>query len=243
MDTSSLRLHDADGPSDLAQEHSMGTSILAVEFDGGVVMGADSRTSTGRYVANRVSDKVTSVHDRIFCCRSGSAADTQAVADYVRYYLDMHGVELGEYPLVKSAANLFQQLCYYNKRHLSAGIICGGWDQHNGGQVFSIPLGGTLVRQPFAVGGSGSTYIYGHLDANFKAGMTKKECLHFVRHALALAMSRDGSSGGVIRTCVINKEGVEREMVPGNYLPKFYEENEDVIPGREDIHVPGRYVA
>ena len=138
--------------------------------------------------------------------------------------------------------------------------------------------------------------------------------------ALALAMSRDGSSGGVIRTCVINKEGVEREMVPGNYLPKFYgkltsppllqqlqqhhhrdagralcalshhmplqnsalirsfvavsfscslprygydtsdidvllslfpslyflaytEENEDVIPGREDIHVPGRYVA
>ena len=60
-------------------EVDSGTSIIAVEFDGGVVIGADSRTSTGIYVANRVSDKLTEVHERIYCCRSGSAADTQAV--------------------------------------------------------------------------------------------------------------------------------------------------------------------
>jgi 20S proteasome alpha/beta subunit len=66
------------------------TTIMAVQFDGGVVLGADSRTSTGAYVANRVSDKLTVVHDRILCCRSGSAADTQAVADMVHYYLQMH---------------------------------------------------------------------------------------------------------------------------------------------------------
>jgi hypothetical protein len=39
--------------------------------------------------ANRVTDKLTHVHDRIYCCRSGSAADTQAVADIVHYYLQM----------------------------------------------------------------------------------------------------------------------------------------------------------
>lgn len=60
---------------------------MAVQFDGGVVVGADSRTTTGAYIANRVTDKLTPVHDRIFCCRSGSAADTQAVADIVQYYL------------------------------------------------------------------------------------------------------------------------------------------------------------
>lgn len=63
---------------------------MAVEFDGGVVIGADSRTSTGSYVANRVSDKLTEIHDTIYCCRSGSAADTQAISDYVRYFLDSH---------------------------------------------------------------------------------------------------------------------------------------------------------
>lgn len=42
-----------------------------------------------REQANRVTDKLTYVHDRIYCCRSGSAADTQAVADYVHYFLQM----------------------------------------------------------------------------------------------------------------------------------------------------------
>jgi hypothetical protein len=37
--------------------------------------------------------------------------------------------------------------------------------------------------------------------------------------ALSLAMSRDGSSGGVIRLCIITKDGVKREFVPGNALP------------------------
>ena len=44
----------------------------------------------GAYVSNRVSDKLTPVHDRIYCCRSGSAADTQYVSDVVKLYLDLH---------------------------------------------------------------------------------------------------------------------------------------------------------
>ena len=63
---------------------------MAVTFNGGVVLGADSRTSTGSYVANRVSDKIVPIHDYVWSCRSGSAADTQAVVDYVKHYLDAH---------------------------------------------------------------------------------------------------------------------------------------------------------
>jgi 20S proteasome subunit beta 1 len=66
------------------------TTIMAVTFDGGVVLGADSRTSTGSYVANRVSDKIVPIHDYVWACRSGSAADTQAVSDYVKYYINSH---------------------------------------------------------------------------------------------------------------------------------------------------------
>lgn len=42
------------------------------------------------YVANRVTDKLTQVTDHIYCCRSGSAADTQAIADRIRYQLDAY---------------------------------------------------------------------------------------------------------------------------------------------------------
>jgi 20S proteasome subunit beta 1 len=208
----------------MTAEHDMGTSIIAVEYKGGVVMGADSRTSTGNYVANRVSDKITAIHDKIFVCRSGSAADTQAISDFVTYYLDMHSTELGGLPLVNTAANLVQQMIYHNKDALLASMICAGWDSALGGQVYCIPLGGVRMRQPFAIGGSGSTYIYGWCDAEFKEGMNKEEALAFVRNALALAMARDGSSGGVIRTVVISEDKIEREMVPGDSLPRFLPE-------------------
>jgi 20S proteasome subunit beta 1 len=39
-------------------------------------------------------------------------------------------------------------------------------------------------------------------------------------------MSRDGSSGGVIRMCVITEGGVERLFVPGDQLPKFWQGHE-----------------
>ena len=192
---------------------------MGVAFNGGVVLGADSRTSTGSYVANRVSEKITPVHDFIWTCRSGSAADTQAVTDMARYYIDGHSAELGRLPRVKSVANLMRSVCYQNKDQLSAGLICGGWDPYEGGQIYEIPLGGTLMRQNFSIGGSGSSYIYGLVDSLFKEDMTREECQEFVKKIISHAMARDGSSGGVIRVVTIDKNGVEKECVLGNQLP------------------------
>ncbi|KAF3781010.1 Proteasome subunit beta type-6 [Nymphaea thermarum] len=133
--------------------HSMGTTIIGITYDGGVVLGADSRTSTGMYVANRASDKITQLTDNVYLCRSGSAADSQIVSDYVRYFLDQHTIQLGQPATVKVAANLIRLLSYQNKNMLQTGLIVGGWDKYEGGQIFSIPLGGTILQQPFAIGG------------------------------------------------------------------------------------------
>uniref|UniRef100_A0A8C4WCR4 Uncharacterized protein n=1 Tax=Gopherus evgoodei TaxID=1825980 RepID=A0A8C4WCR4_9SAUR len=52
-----------------------------------------------------------------------------------------------------------------------------------GGQVFAVPMGGMMVLQPFSVGGSGSSYIYGFVDASYKPGMSREECLSFTANA------------------------------------------------------------
>jgi 20S proteasome subunit beta 1 len=154
--------------------------------------------------ANRVTDKLTYVDDRIYCCRSGSAADTQAVADIVHYYLQMHAYvpissasslpsvltlrhrqTMGP-PTVQTAAALFQKLCYENKDALSAGIIVAGWDADVGPSVYNIPLGGGLFRQPWAIGGSGSTYVYGYCDATYRDGWGRDETVEFVRNSAFL---------------------------------------------------------
>jgi hypothetical protein len=137
--------------------------VLHAAPQGGVVVAADSRTSTGSYIANRTSDKLTPVAERatllplpppsccrrsrsprmarphcatravvclccpgIYTCRSGSAADTQAISDYVRLYLSHYTSDTGKEPSVKVAAHLFKSMCYNNKDRLTAGIICGG---------------------------------------------------------------------------------------------------------------------
>ncbi|POS86213.1 hypothetical protein EPUL_001949 [Erysiphe pulchra] len=172
---------------------------MAVNFKDGVILGADSRTTNGGYVANRVTDKLTQVHDTIWCCRSGSAADTQAVADIVQYHLGLYGIKNGRPPTTQTAAALFQEICYQNKNKLRAGMIIAGWDERHGGQVYSIPLGGSLHKQSYAIGGSGSTFIYGYCDKHWKEGMNEEEAVDFVRNALQEAIKWDGSSGGVIR--------------------------------------------
>ncbi|XP_055674137.1 proteasome subunit beta type-6 [Falco peregrinus] len=180
-----------------AEAVSTGTTIMAVEFDGGVIIGADSRTTTGSYVANRVTDKLTPVHDRIFCCRSGSAADTQAVADAVAYQLAFHSVELEEPPRVRTAARLFQQTCYPLPRGAERRRHRGRMGPRRGGQVYVVPMGGAPAAAALRGGGVCSSYIYGFLDAAFRPGMmSRPQCQEFVARALALAMARDGSSGG-----------------------------------------------
>uniref|UniRef100_A0A8C5EXL0 proteasome endopeptidase complex n=1 Tax=Gouania willdenowi TaxID=441366 RepID=A0A8C5EXL0_GOUWI len=203
---------------------STGTTILAAIYDGGVVIGSDSRASIGgEYVSSKTINKVIQVHDRIFCCMSGSLADAQAVTKAAKFQLSFHRF-MERPPLVIAAATIMKELCYKNKEDLQAGFITAGWDHRHGPQVYVVSLGGMLVSQPVTIGGSGSTYIYGYVDAKYKPNMSREECLQFATNALALAMGRDNVSGGVAHLAVISETGVEHVVVPGNKLPRFNHE-------------------
>ncbi|KAL6585645.1 hypothetical protein OROMI_002289 [Orobanche minor] len=209
---------------DLDSPHSMGTTIIGVSYNGGVVLGADSRTSTGMYVANRASDKITQLTENVYVCRSGSAADSQIVSDYVCYYLHQHTIQLGQPSTVKVAANLVRLLSYGNKDKLQTGMIVGGWDKYEGGKIYGIPLGGTILELPFTIGGSGSSYLYGFFDQAWKEGMTQEEAEQLVVKAVSLAIARDGASGGVIRTVTINEDGASRKFHPVDTHTLWHEE-------------------
>ena len=225
---------------DPSPPQTLQTTIMAAAFDGGVVLGADSRTSTGSYVANRATDKVTRLTERVYVCRSGSAADTQNISAAVAWHLEQMAVERGGKEAgVLAAARMLSRIAYQNKDALQAGLIVAGYDEADanaslegggggassgvggggGGVVYAVPLGGTMVRVPFAIGGSGSAYITGLCDKLWRPGMSAEECVAFVRRAVAHAIARDGSSGGCIRTVCITKDGAKREFVPGDQVP------------------------
>ncbi|MES1915917.1 MAG: hypothetical protein MHM6MM_007800, partial [Cercozoa sp. M6MM] len=149
----------------------------------------------------------------------GSAADSQFVTENVKVQLELAEVSEERTPTVARAAKFAQQYCYEYKDYLLTGLIVAGYDEQHGGRVFNVPIGGAMLRQPFTMGGSGSVFIYGYCDANYRPGMSKEECVDFVQTAIAHAMARDAASGGMIRLAIIDKDGVERRTHQGNQLP------------------------
>eukprot|EP00554_Chaetoceros_debilis_P012662 CAMPEP_0194117874 /NCGR_PEP_ID=MMETSP0150-20130528/33205_1 /TAXON_ID=122233 /ORGANISM="Chaetoceros debilis, Strain MM31A-1" /LENGTH=274 /DNA_ID=CAMNT_0038809059 /DNA_START=45 /DNA_END=866 /DNA_ORIENTATION=+ len=234
-----------------SSEIGMGTTILAIRYRDGVVVGADSRTSASGYVSNRFATKVSFILENDFglnpsppsdlqlksallkqfrakkkdgatqleyhrvksstccICRSGSSADTQYLADQARHQLLRRKVINHTTSSISEVAHLLKR--YLSNDALQASLICAGYDHlKDDGVIFSIDMGGTMMEQPlWACSGSGSTFVMGYIDNHFPedANFTEDEAVEFVENAVKLAMDRDGSSGGVIRLYVINKDG------------------------------------
>lgn len=150
-------------------------------------------------------------------CRSGSAADTQHLASVIRTELVARQLLYRIRGTVSHAASLSRNLLV-NEPNLSASLICAGYDHVLGrGVIYTISPGGTVFEErAWAAGGSGSSYILGHLDSfnpRYERGgsnlllESEEEALDFVCNAIGLAMDRDGSSGGFARMYVIDRSG------------------------------------
>ncbi|SPP81483.1 proteasome subunit beta type-6-like [Drosophila guanche] len=211
-----------------------GTTIMAFEFADGVVLGADSRTTSNCMVSNRVTDKVNRITDNVYCCRSGSAADTQQLAEEVSILMWRRKMHTGQQTLVRDVAAEFRDKCYTGRRCLLAGIIVGGWDDLHGAQVYNISLGGMMTRENFSYGGTGSIYISGMLRDAYRPNMQKEDLVLLVQSALKQAIHHDSFSGGVARIAIITKEGIERRVYYNTSTGKAQATGTDGILGSSE---------
>ncbi|EJW02410.1 hypothetical protein EDEG_03164 [Edhazardia aedis USNM 41457] len=193
-----------------------GTTIVAIKTPNSVIIGADTRTSSGRFIPSRYTDKLTKLTDTIYCCRSGSAADTMYIANLITMYLEKQEYLYNTKPTVKLAATYCQELIYSYPDFL-AGMIVAGFDEF-GPSVYTITLGGTIVKGDYAIGGSGSIHLYSFFDENFRNDFTDEQGLAFVKKAVSAAIKRDNFSGGCVRMARITNNNLERYFIPGNEL-------------------------
>lgn len=196
------------------EEIQTGTTIMAFKFREGIVVAADSRTSSGTFIASRVTDKLDLIMPNIFCCRSGSAADTQMILRTVQREIKIMTEMDGTVPSVEKAARLVSSIIYENNEHLTAAMIIAGYDTEP--RIYKVNVCGSLIEGDILIGGSGSAYIYGFCDTHFTKDMGFEEAVAFAKSAVKLAIKRDNSSGGVIRIATVTKEGVSRYFVPGD---------------------------
>jgi proteasome beta subunit len=119
---------------------------------------------------------------------------------------------------VKSAATLMSNILNQRKFYpYYVQLILGGYD-NTGGHVYSLDAAGGAIPDKYTSAGSGSPYVFGVLEDNYRDDMTASEGVDLAVRAITAAMNRDSASGGMINVAVINEDGFKE--IPENEIKK-----------------------
>jgi len=87
-------------------DFAKGTTTLAFEFQGGVIVAVDARATMGPFISSNNVRKVIEVNDFILGTMAGGAADCQFWESYVAMQCRIHELRNGEKASVAMASNM-----------------------------------------------------------------------------------------------------------------------------------------
>jgi proteasome beta subunit len=183
-----------------------GTTIVAAQFDGGVVMAGDRRATAGNLIAQRDIEKVFAADDYTLVGIAGTAG---LAIEIVRLYQ----VELEHYEKIEGTqltldgkanrlatmirGNLAQAIQGLAVVPLFAGFDVDSSDPSDAGKIFSFDVaGGRYPERYFHSVGSGSLFARGALKKLWRPGLDRAGAVRVVVEALYDAADDDSATGG-----------------------------------------------
>lgn len=185
-----------------------GTTIVGVVFEGGVVLGADTRATEGNIVADKRCKKIHYLAPNIMCCGAGTAADTEMVTQLISSKLTLHRFETRKQSRVIEALTMLKRRLYKYQGHISAALVLGGVDVE-GPFLATIAPHGSTDRLPYVTMGSGSIAAMSALEAGYKDGMNVEDAKRLVHAAICNGIFNDPYSGTQVDLCVITPNKTE----------------------------------
>ena len=124
---------------------------------------------------------------------------------------------------VAAASKILANLVYsYKGMGLSMGTMCAGVTPTEGPALYYIDSDGTRLAGNLFCVGSGQTFAYGVLDAEYSYEMDEKEALELGKRSILAATHRDAFSGGFINLYHVKESGwVKHGFMDTN--PIFYD--------------------
>ena len=181
-----------------------GTSTIGITFDGGVVVGADHRATMGHFVANKSVQKLFKIGENLALTTAGLVGHAQSLARTLAAEVSLFELRRGDSMTVKGAATLTANILSGRPHWVQLLIV--GVDS-DGGSVYSIDSAGGSIPDTYCATGSGSPFMYGVLEDQYKDGMNKNQALKVAAKALLASAQRDAASGNGMDLAVINKDG------------------------------------
>jgi len=202
-------------PEDLKKT---GTTTLGMVCKEGVVIATEQRATMGTLIAHKATKKLYKIDEHLALATAGLVGDLQVLARYLNAEANLYRLKRTVRMPVKSAATLMSNIM--NQRKFApyyVQLILGGYDE-TGGSVYSLDAAGGAIPDKYTAGGSGSPYVFGVLEDNYKDDMTADEGINLAVRAITAAKNRDSASGGMINVAVITKEGFKE--VPKEEIKK-----------------------
>ena len=109
---------------------------------------------------------------------------------------------------VAAASKILSNLVYsYKGMGLSMGTMCAGVTPQEGPALYYIDSDGTRLAGNLFCVGSGQTFAYGVLDAEYHYDLKEDEALELGRRSILAATHRDAYSGGYINLYHVKEDG------------------------------------
>ena len=180
-----------------------GTSTVGITYDGGVVVGADHRATMGHFIANKSVQKLFRISDNIALTTAGLVGHAQSLSRVLAAELKLFELKRDMPMTVKGAATFTSNILSGRPHYVQLLIV--GVDP-SGPSVYSIDSAGGSIPDTCCATGSGSPYMYGVLEDQFKTGMSKDQALSLAAKALLASAQRDAASGNGMDLAFITNE-------------------------------------
>ena len=185
-----------------------GTSTIGITFDGGVVVGADHRATMGHFIANKSVQKLFKIGNNLALTTAGLVGHAQSLSRTLSAEVSLFELRRQQSMTVKGAATLTANILVGRPHWVQLLIV--GVDE-DGSHVYSIDSAGGSIPDKYCATGSGSPYMYGVLEDNFKEGLSRSEALKLAARALHASGQRDAASGNGMDLAVITaKDGYQQ---------------------------------
>lgn len=183
-----------------------GTTIVGVLYKDGVVLGADTRATSGSEVADKNCEKIHYLAPNIYCCGAGTAADTEKTTELIASNLELLRLSTGTVSRVITALTLIKRMLFKYQGHVSAALILGGVDVH-GPHLYSIHPHGSTQRLPYTTMGSGSLAAMAVFESRYTEDMDEAAAMELVKDAIRAGIFNDLGSGSNVDITVIRRDG------------------------------------
>lgn len=193
------------GSEALPAAKKTGTTIVGVVYKDGVVLGADTRATSGSEVAEKNCEKIHYLSPNMYCCGAGTAADTEMITQLISSQLEILRMNTHSQSRLVTACTLLKRRLFQYQGNISAALVLGGCDI-NGPTIYQIAPHGSTAKLNYTTMGSGSLAAMAIFESSWKEDMNEAEAVKLVQRAILAGIFNDLGSGSNCDVCVIRTD-------------------------------------